>query len=60
MTTHVDWIIASVEVRQDHPAPEERSRERPMVRKAVHCAVVVKSVAVAVAVASQHCVGYSK
>jgi len=49
----VDWIIASAEVKQGHPAPEERSHERPLALKVVQHAVaavgavsvVVKSVA---------------
>lgn len=41
----MDWIRASAGVRQGHPAPEERSRERPLAWKIVHRAAVAAAVA---------------
>lgn len=45
----MDWIVASAGVRQGHPAPEERSRERPLAWKVVQHAVVAVAAAVTAA-----------
>lgn len=37
---HVDWITASAGVRQGRPAPEERSRGRPLAWKDLQHAAV--------------------
>ena len=44
----MDWITASAEVRQGHPAPEERSRERLLAWRVVQHAVEASSAALAV------------
>lgn len=33
----MDWTTASAGVRQDHPVPEERCHERPLMWKAEWC-----------------------
>lgn len=52
MKAHADWTIASAGVRQGHPAPEERTHERPLASTAVRSAVAAAAAAAAVAAKS--------